>query len=745
MSKQQTDGHTLYLLIEEKGVRRRYIPLESDAPKTYLLGRESNDVDIAIPHKAVSRNHAVIEWNGKFLSVKDSNSTNGVWIDGIRIESSAKVESGSSITFSASCEWRIIVSSHLQGQAAAASGKEIVILGRNGDCDICIDSPNISRKHARLRRICEGKYEISDLSSTNGTFVNGVRISSPRILADGDRITIGKFVYIAGRNGLTEQGHSGEAALVLTNVTTVRSGKRILNDVSISIPEKSFVAIMGPSGCGKSTLLKAMNGSEPASYGTVLLNGYNLYREYDSLKPQIGYVPQDDIVHGGLSVHDALYYAARMRLPEDLDRTEIERRIDAVMAQLHIGAIRNSLIKTISGGERKRVSIAVELLSDPAVLFLDEPTSPLDPQTIEEFLMILRGLTEDGVTVIMVTHKPDDLNYADQIIFLAKNGYLAFFGTSNRQEYLNYFKVDNVVQVYARLFKEDGAVLASTYKKHRHISGEQEQDTGSKAHQGQLRRKRTSGILAQIHWLTLRQFRIRFNDKRNTAILLLQAPIIAVLAVLVFNTRSISAVFLMVISAIWFGCNNAVREIVSEWPIYKRERMYNLNLFSYIVSKIFPNFILAAIQVALFMVIVTEPLNILYPFETYLALLLAAFTSILMGLLISAFFDSSDKAMAILPIVLIPQIVFSGVIAPLTSSILDGLGYLMISRWAVNLVINIQKTVIDTAGNPMFSQVVINNAFGKNLEDGDLIIALAVILAVTLVALAIVLKRKDAL
>jgi len=746
------DDKRLFLIIEEKGLCRKCIQLSMGKSCTLRVGREMAGVDIAIPHKAVSRQHAQIEWDGAgHLMIRDSKSTNGVWIDGKQIEDSERITNGSSVSFSPSCEWRITVATHqpviASSSQAVIRDKKVAIFGRGVDCDVKIDSPVVSRKHAKLSRLGEGRYELRDLSSTNGTFVNGARLTSPRELSIGDRVTIGKAVFIADDHGLVPDCHEKDAALVLLNVTTIRSGRRILNDISLVIPARSFVAIMGPSGCGKSTLLKAMNGSDPATSGTVMLNGYNLYSEYDSLKPQIGYVPQEDIVHSRLSVHDALYYAARLRLPEDLERLEIERRIDAVMGQLHINAIRNSLVRTISGGERKRVSIAVELLSDPSVLFLDEPTSPLDPQTIEEFLIILRELTEHGVTVIMVTHKPDDLSYADKIVFLASRGYLAWHGPATQREFLEYFRVANVVQVYARLFKEDGATLAEAFRRHARDAGKAEAGGGH----GLVKKKRSTGIAAQTVWLTLRQLRIRINDRKNTAILLAQAPIIALLTILVFDQRSMSALFLTVISAIWFGCNNAVREIVSEWPIYRRERMFNLHLTSYLASKLVPNIMLAAVQIGIFLAIVAGHLGLVNPLETYLALLLAACSSILTGLFVSALFDSPDKAMAVLPIVLIPQIVFSGVIAPLKSSLLEGFGCMMISRWSVNLVVNVQESVMVQAGpagalfEPWPSGKVVLDAFGRDNPDGDLVKGLLVISAVMLVALVIVLRRKDSL
>ena len=594
-------------------------------------------------------------------------------------------------SFGASSEWRIVFLAPAfacRCVSGRARGKSTLVYDE-ARIATRIDSPVVSRQHAKLTVSATVAVSCAICPRRTGRLPTASAGRAPRIVrrrqghhrqvrfvADGHGLQPG------ARNGCgtSSQCHDGPFG-------TAHSQRHFL-----VIPERSFVAIMGPSGCGKSTLLKAMNGSEPATSGTVKLNGLDLYAEYDSLKPQIGYVPQEDIVHGGLSVHDALYYAARLRLPEDLERFEIERRIDSVMGQLHINAIRNSLVRTISGRteaglDRGRIVVRSERA------FLDEPIAPRSADD-RGILVILRELTEHGVTVIMVTHKPDDLSYADRIVFLASRGYLAWHGPATQREFLEYFRVANVVQVYARLFKEDGATLAEAFRRHARDAGKAEAGGGH----GLVKKKRSTGIAAQTVWLTLRQLRIRINDRKNTAILLAQAPIIALLTILVFDQRSMSALFLTVISAIWFGCNNAVREIVSEWPIYRRERMFNLHLTSYLASKLVPNIMLAAVQIGIFLAIVAGHLGLVNPLETYLALLLAACSSILMGLFVSALFDSPDKAMAVLPIVLIPQIVFSGVIAPLKSSLLEGFGCMMISRWSVNLVVNVQESVMVQAG-----------------------------------------------
>ena len=213
---------------------------------------------------------------------------------------------------------------------------------------------------------------------------------------------------------------SDELAITAIGIEkTYSNGVKGLKKMDLSIPSKSLLAIMGPSGCGKSTLLKALNGDTPPTKGKVFLFNLELSTNWQYLKTQIGYVPQDDIVHRQLTVEQCLYYTAKLRLDNISDRY-IDKKIDQVLADLNILEKKKNLISNLSGGQRKRVSIAVELMTDPLIMFLDEPTSPLDPQTIEDFLEILKKLSDRGTTVIMVTHKPEDLDYMDEVIFMAE-------------------------------------------------------------------------------------------------------------------------------------------------------------------------------------------------------------------------------------------------------------------------------------------------------------------------------------
>ena len=222
---------------------------------------------------------------------------------------------------------------------------------------------------------------LEDLGSSAGTYVNGQLVGEHR-LKDGEIVRIGpsRLVMEQGRlRVVDEEGNLRIDAFHLSRV--VGKGLRILQDVSLSIYPQEFVAIVGASGSGKSTLLNALCGFRPASAGAVLLNGIDLYHNFDAYRNDLGYVPQDDIIHRELPVRRALDYAARLRMPGDTSTAERLQRVEEVMEDLDLRACADRAVRQLSGGQRKRVSIGVELLTRPSLFFLDEATSGLDPGT----------------------------------------------------------------------------------------------------------------------------------------------------------------------------------------------------------------------------------------------------------------------------------------------------------------------------------------------------------------------------
>ncbi|MGW6510968.1 ATP-binding cassette domain-containing protein, partial [Streptomyces niveus] len=218
-------------------------------------------------------------------------------------------------------------------------------------------------------------------------------------------------------------------------------------DVSFGVPEKSLIAVIGPSGSGKSTLLKALTGYRPANEGDVLYDNRNLYKQFAELRQRIGLVPQDDILHKELTVRKALKYAAKLRFPGDTAESEREARIDEVLRELKLDIHKEKRVTSLSGGQRKRVSVALELLTKPSLIFLDEPTSGLDPGMDRDVMQLLRGLADDGRTVLVVTHSVAELAICDKLLVMAPGGSVAYFGPP--EEALNFFGYTTWADVFS--------------------------------------------------------------------------------------------------------------------------------------------------------------------------------------------------------------------------------------------------------------------------------------------------------
>lgn len=699
------------------------------------IGRQGFGAIIDLPETYVSRKHAeIIVSDEDYLVMRDLDSTSGTFVNG-RIMKEKRLGHGDRITFgmpednyylmieyiireqidaTPESSWiRVKTPEVPQGMAISGSRetsdvaallevKSEITIGRSKDADIILPQLTITRHHAAIRKTDKGGYMIRDLGSKNGTFVNGKRITEETPLSEHDDILIGAYKFRLRRPAEDIRRQMAIGADGLTR--TVNNGKiAILRNLSFKIPAREFVAIMGPSGCGKSTLLKALNGDFPATAGKVSIHGLELHKHYDYLKRLIGYVPQDDIVHRELSVEDSLYYAAKLRLSADVSNEDIRQKIDEVLHNLHIGdpEIRRRPVGDLSGGQRKRVSIAVELLTDPSILFLDEPTSPLDPETIEDFLMCLQRLAENGTTVLMVTHKPDDLYYVDNIMFLSKGGHLTYYG--EKSGYLDFFDAKNVIEVYSKNGTiENGAMWADKYRQKFPVSGLVAESTTAPD------RIRDDSMFKQLFWLVVRYFHIKTNDRANTLILLAQAPIIAGLLALIFGELELSVLFFMTISAIWFGTNNAAKEIVGELPIYRRERMFNLRILPYLLSKIIVLTFFSAIQVGIFVGIIyfsigSNALHMASYWQHSGMMLLLAFSATLLGLFISATVSNTEKVMTIIPIVLIPQIILAGVITTIPEkSVVEFASYGMFSRWGTQGFVYVQDSLRSyMATNPL--------------------------------------------
>lgn len=731
-----------------------------------MIGSDSS-CDIRISNNRVSRNHCqVIFSKENGLKIVDLNSSNGTYLNGIKLKAGntyslnlkdqVQLAGVSGIIISVGSENK--QSKGLEDQKNILelfNNTDMIVVGRDSSCDLRINDTRISRRHASIKKITNDKFLLKDLDSLNGIYVNGSKVNGSRTISKKDNIFLGKYLLkIDGR----AKDLSDELAISAIGIEKVypnqKKGKKALHKMDISVPSRSLLAIMGPSGCGKSTLLKSLNGESPPTKGKVLIFNQDLISNYEYLKTQIGYVPQDDIVHKQLTVEQSLYFAAKLRIA-NINNDDINIKIDQILSELNISHIKKNLISDISGGQRKRVSIAIELLTDPMLLFLDEPTSPLDPQTIEDFLNILKKLSENGTTVIMVTHKPEDLDYMDEVIFMADNngGKIVYYGDSTK--YKDYFNVNNAVSVFSQISGGNSKKWVDKYSNPRPLSTTQDKEKI-------LVNKSNQSSVGQFFWLTYRYFKIKTNDRVNTSIMLLQAPIIAALACLVFNEVTLSVLFIMAVSSVWFGSTNAAREIVGELPIYKRERMYNLRLIPYIFSKITVLSLFSIIQSFVFVYILyfnygNSDYDLFFnnPFSAFIWMSFLTISSTFLGLLLSAIFDTSEKVLAVVPIVLIPQIMLAGLVAKIGSKTVEFISYLTFTRWGIEGFGNIQGDLV--TDNPLNKTsdaiVLLKNNFHESYSDnfnssGSLsldFVAILCLVVTMFISLYLILKSKDSI
>src|SRR5256714_2875007 len=382
-------------------------------------------------------------------------------------------------------------------------------------------------------------------------------MTTSHLLKLGDEIRIGPYKLVYEANQLTQYDESNFIRIDALNLKkTGNNNVTLLSNLSFSIPPRKFVALVGGSGAGKSTLMDALNGLRPAQQGTVLYNGQDYYHNLAAFSTQLGYVPQDDIIHRDLTVERALYYAARMRLPQDFTEAQIQQRMQEVLEDVEMTFRRHLLVSKLSGGQRKRVSIALELLANPSVFFLDEPTSGLDPGLDRKMMFLLRKLADKGHTIVLVTHATNNINGSDYVCFLCQGGRLAFFGPPNDAK--TYFEKTDFAEIYSALEpteqnknipqEAEQRFKASSYYQ-QYVRTPLEQGPAGRANvvgaTVEVKPPRRGNPMKQFRLLTMRYMELLKNDTGNLLILLLQAPIIALIlfflaAPLTFSPTSVA-------------------------------------------------------------------------------------------------------------------------------------------------------------------------------------------------------------
>ncbi len=663
--------------------------------RSLRFGRDS-DCEIPLVSPLVSRRHGWFEQRNGTWYIVDDNSRNGLVYQDSAIREH-KLSDGDIIRIDDARETRpdgvlflISAGESKNGWKSVPVKSAEMSVGRDPAATIVLPHVSVSKLHARIIRADDGSFWLFDNGSTNGIIVNQQPVLGRIRLKEKDVISITNSKLIFTSSVIYYCTYLHGISVDVSDVVIERGrGKKAFitsNHVSLHVSPGELIAIIGGSGAGKSTILNCMCGYLKPTKGQVYINSVDLYRNFDMLKKAVGYVPQQDIVYDNLTLYEMLSYTAKLRLPEDIQPAERERCISRAIETVELSDKRDSMIKALSGGQRKRASIAVELLSDPSLLFLDEPASGLDPGTERSLMHSLRAMADSGKTVILVTHSTLQLSMCDKIVFMGKGGRLCFYGSED--EALRFFGVDSIVDIYAMITDH-----AKEWSERYNALYPPMIRTGQ---EGAFPAPRSKDRLRQFGVLCSRYAKLVVNDRQRLLLILAQAPILAVLISFVANDNQFeeynitkSLLFALSCSAFWVGMLNSIQEICKERVILKREYMTGLSLSSYLCSKIAVLGIMCVIQSFLvtgaFAMLIGLPEEgvMMKPFiELLITSFLTAISASAMGLFVSSLFTNADRAMTVAPILLMPQILFSGLIFKL-DGITEGISWFAICRWSM--------------------------------------------------------------
>ena len=676
--------------------------------KNIITFGRSQENDIILNSSIASRKHGQIKIQGKQYTIEDLNSTNGLIFKGESIKSRVlsngdiiRIDDGIEPTpegvlfiFSPSDEKDV-------WHTFTLKGRDSVTIGRNTSCQIVLEHITVSKLHAKIVKT-DNEYYIHDNNSTNGIIINGKKVEGKEKLHEKDVIIITNSKLIFTKESISYCCFVSGIEIIAQNIKKVvlkKSEKGLIkkkekvvicNDVSITINPCELVAIIGGSGAGKSTIMNCISGYDVPTDGQVFVNGVNLYENFEAFKNIIGYVPQSDIVYDNLTIFDMLKYTVNLRLPNDTSEEEKINIIEDVINTVELTPHKNKLIKNLSGGQRKRASIAVEMLANPNLFFLDEPASGLDPGTERNLMTTLKSMAVGGKTIVLVTHSTLNLHICDKIIFMGSGGNLCFYGSY--QEALDFFGVDDIVNIY-NMITEKSDEWKEKFKIKQSASIKTKSDGSNKSISKTKSRKNG---LRQFFILCRRYIHLLFNDKRRLTMILLQAPLLALLISFVADGKQFeeyemtkSLLFALSCSGFWIGMLNSIQEVCKERTVLRREYMTGLRLDAYILSKILVLGLLCAVQAVL--IVTTFAISTGLPLEgiiwqPYIELLITIFLTSLsaasMGIFVSSLSKNADRAMTVAPLLLMPQILFSGLIFTLSGAA-ETLSWITVCRWSM--------------------------------------------------------------
>jgi ABC transport system ATP-binding/permease protein len=685
-----------------------------DIRRTFPPGRDvvvGRDVraDLRILHPAISRAHVLLRCvDGQWTAV-DNDSLTGMFVGPERVKS-ALVSHDTSVRLGnpRGPELRFELGPPPDERPTVDTDRPAVraiTIGRAADADIGISDMLASRHHATLVTTAAG-VQIRDANSVNGTFVNGGRIKS-KTLEDNDIVTIGNvdFVFAAGTLVRRSEPATTTGGLEVRGVGLKLDDHDVtlLDRVSLTVRPGALTAVIGPSGSGKSTLLKVIVGRWRPSSGAVKFDGRDLHAEYESLRSRIGMVPQEDVVHRGLTVAQALDIAAKLRMPPDTTERERRQVISRVLDELEMNEHTTTRIDKLSGGQRKRVSIAMELLTEPSLLVLDEPTTGLDPALDRQVMAMLRSLADDGRVIVVVTHSLRFLDECDQVLLLTPGGRAAYRGSPDG--------IGDAMgsQDWADIYNDISADPQGAQRRFFERHGPAPEPVAQPVPSSPPKRAKRTSFWRQVAAIAQRQMQLIVADRRYLLFLALAPMILGLLPLAVggdvgftkpsagssapFEPRQI--IVLLSFAAILMGLTLSVRDLIGEQAIYRHEQAAGLSPSAYLLAKIAVFCAIAVAQSALLVLVVTAPgvgkrapvtasaLGVPI-FELFVDVAATAAVAAILGLVISAVSRSSDQYIPLLAVACIAQLVLADSFVPITGRpVLEVVAGLTPARWGV--------------------------------------------------------------
>jgi ABC-type multidrug transport system ATPase subunit len=565
-----------------------------------------------------------------------------------------------------------------------------IMVGRSSKHDVTVKHVAVSGTHFALQ-FQDGQLAVEDLDSRYGTFVNGSRIKTSWI-REGDVLKFANspsYLFKNGRLTLQEEGAGMEVRL--ENVGLERGGKKLLEGLNLTIHPGSFVGVLGPSGAGKSLTVALLNSTWDPTQGAVYFDGDKpVIGNKEEYRSRQGTVMQEDLVYPALTVEENLVLAGRLRM-DSLTEAELERRVNETLEEVNMTAHRGKHVRVLSGGQKKRVSIAIELLMRPQFIILDEPTSGLDPGTASELMDVLRGLARKGFTIVCITHTLDTMNFFDTLLVLGlkrpqgepdKVGTLAYYGDPD--DLYPTYGVRNAADLFKKLENLDTANVSQPQTDAQTPIAEAPSDTDSSGVRlimgeilGRFKAADAAGFFNQFSVVLKRSWLTFFRDKSSLLLNLIQPVILATLTVLAQYAApaSINIHFFLVVSALWMGMTLTVREIVNEKKLYARDRLVALDPLAFLAGKLVTALLLLA-PVALLLYLsaliaipvflkdgaAMESLERASIIKSTFVLWLAGAGGALVGLAISTLSKTERMAVMILPIALLLQVLLSRVV-----------------------------------------------------------------------------------